>query len=184
MELEHIISDCVNGNSNAQKEIYERFAPRMFSVCIKYSKNRADAEDFLHDGFIKIFEKIGQFQHKGSFEGWIRRIMVNNILEHFRKNSKYYFEDEEKIPSVSEDIIIEIDNPNEKQLSYQEILEYIDKLPERYKMVFNLYVLEGYSHKEISEEMDISIGTSKSNLSRARQWLKDYISKNIKVAII
>ncbi len=184
MELESIIAGCIEGKRDAQKLLYEKFASRMFSVCLKYSKNRTDAEDFLHDGFIKIFEKIGQFQHKGSFEGWIRRIMVNNILENFRKNSKYHFEEEDKIPAIIDDNNNETEESHEEQMSYNEILECIDQLPSRYKMVFNLYVIEGFSHEEISKEMGISIGTSKSNLSRARQWLKDYINEKTKVAAI
>jgi len=178
LELQKIIEECVEGKREAQRVLYEKFAPRMFAVCLRYAKNRTDAEDFLHDGFIKIFENIDQFKHKGSFEGWIRRIMVNNILEYFRKNSKYHLEDETHLPPMPTE-------ENEEQsefedIKYSEILKWIDQLPERYKMVFNLYVIENYSHNEIAKEMGISVGTSKSNLSRARQWLKDYISKEVK----
>ena len=173
MELKEIIEDCTKGKRDAQRKLYELFAPRMFSVCLQYSKNRADAEDFLHEGFIKVFDKIGQFKHTGSFEGWMRRIMVNTVLETFRKNSKYRFVDETHLPPLSEEIDFELKKENEVQLI--DIMTWIDQLPERYKMVFNLYVLEDLSHEEISKEMGISVGTSKSNLSRARQWLQKHI---------
>lgn len=173
MELKEIIDDCTKGKRDAQRKLYELFAPRMFSVCLQYAKNSADAEDFLHEGFMKVFDKIGQFKHAGSFEGWMRRIMVNTMLETFRKNSKYRFVDESHLPPLSEEI--EVDAKNEENVQLQDIMKWIDQLPERYKMVFNLYVLEDFSHEEISKKMGISIGTSKSNLSRARQWLQKHI---------
>lgn len=178
LEIKKVIEDCTKGDRDAQKKLYEIFAPRMFAVCLQYTKNRTDAEDFLHEGFIKVFEKIGQFKHAGSFEGWIRRVMVNNILEEFRRNSKHRMLDETHLPPLTEE---NKTAPTSKETpKLQEIMSWINELPERYKMVFNLYVLEDMTHEEISKKMGISVGTSKSNLSRARQWLQKHIKSEAK----
>lgn len=175
--LDKIITDCQKGDSQAQKLLYEQFAPRMFAICMRYCKNRMEAEDLLHEGFIKIFTKIGQFRNTGPFEGWMRRIMVNNILEYFRKNKNINHVDVKSIPPD----LVEDDHENQEEstpdINY--IMQLVNELPERYRMVFNLYVVEGFSHEEIAKEMEISVGTSKSNLSRARQWIKDRISKKV-----
>jgi RNA polymerase sigma-70 factor (ECF subfamily) len=139
----------------------------MYGVCLRYSKDSAEAEDNLQEGFIRVFTKIDQFGFKGSFEGWIRRIMVNTALEKFRKKDQLY---------PVEDIIIYEDisltDDTISQMSAEDLLKMIQKLPPRYRMVFNLYVIEGYSHQEIGAMMNISEGTSKSNLSRARMILQ------------
>lgn len=143
------------------------FAPKMFGVCLRYSKNTAEAEDNLQEGFIKVFAAIKGFRHEGSFEGWMRRIMVNVALEKFRKQQLMVSIDDIRIyesEQASEDVMAEI--------SANELLELIRELPPRYQMVFNLYVMEGMNHEEISREMNISVGTSKSNLARARDILK------------
>ncbi|MDI9539039.1 MAG: sigma-70 family RNA polymerase sigma factor, partial [Bacteroidota bacterium] len=134
-----------------------------------------EAEDFLHEGFLKIFDNIGQFESKGSIEGWLRRVMVNNILESYRKNSKYSFVDDsdinlaERYDDTEEDDGIEV--------SMSELHALIEQLPDRYKLVFKLYVLEQFSHEDIAKSLNISVGTSKSNLARARQWLQKRIDK-------
>lgn len=166
-DLKKIIDECVAGKGHAQAKLYELFAPKMFGVCLRYAADTAEAEDNLQEGFIKVFKYIGKFKHKGSFEGWIRRIMVNVSLEKFRKQHFMYpVEDIEIYESnvFANDILDEI--------SVQELVELIQELPPRYRMVFNLYVMEGMSHQEISKKMNISIGTSKSNLSRAREILQ------------
>lgn len=134
-----------------------------------------EAEDYLHEGFLKIFDKIGQFTGRGPIEAWMRRVMVNTILESFRKNAKYSFVDESNI-ALSEDMNQEPEQ-DEAELSINELEALIEQLPERYKLVFKLYILEDYTHDEIAKELSISVGTSKSNLARARQWLKTRIEK-------
>ena len=165
--LEDCIRKCSSGDCKAQTALYNHFAPKMFGVCLRYSKDTTEAEDALQEGFIRIFTKIDQFGYKGSFEGWMRRIMVNQCFEKFRKNSHLYpVEDMVVYEGVSfaEDTI--------SGISADDLLKIIQELPPRYKMVFNLYAIEGYSHQEIGKMMNISEGTSKSNLSRARVILQ------------
>lgn len=166
-DLRKIIDDCAAGKPKAQEALYRMFAPKMFGVCLRYSASQQEAEDNLQDGFIKVFANIKGFRHEGSFEGWMRRIMVNVALEKYRKNKVVFGVEDMRLydnADTSEDIL--------SVLSEQELLRLIQELPPRYRMVFNLYVIEGWSHKEISEELEISEGTSKSNLARARDILK------------
>ena len=146
------------------------FAKKMFGVCLRYAKDYTEAEDILHDGFIKVFEKIELFKYKGSFEGWIRRIMVNTALERLRKQSILYPVNdfmENSLDYSYENIIDEI--------STKDLLALIQDLSPKYRIVFNLYAIEGYSHQEIGEKLGIAVGTSKSNLSRARQILQQKV---------
>jgi len=166
-DFKAIISECNAGNQKALAELYHQFAPKMYGVCLRYAKDTNEAEDNLQDGFIKVFNSLKNFRSDGSFEGWIRRIMINVSLEKLRKQNKMYpVEDVSVYDSVnfSDDIIAKI--------SADDLMKLIQKLPPRYRMVFNLYVIEGYSHQEIATEMQITQGTSKSNLSRAREILK------------
>lgn len=166
-ELKNIINECASGNVRAQEKLYRMLAPKMFGVCLRYSKDRTEAEDNLQEGFVKVFSNIKSFRHEGSFEGWVRRIMVNVSLSKFRKQHVLYpVEDIGKYDSVqiSDDILAKI--------GAEDLLGLIQQLPPRYRMVFNLYVMEGLNHREISEAMEISVGTSKSNLARARDILK------------
>jgi RNA polymerase sigma-70 factor (ECF subfamily) len=145
----------------------------MFGVCLRYSKDTGDAEDILQEGFVRVFTKIGQYEFKGSFEGWIRRIMVNTALEKFRKHDRLY--------PVEEMAVYESSNWCDETISLitaDDLMRIIQELPPRYKMVFNLFAIEGYSHVEISEMMQISEGTSKSNLSRARVILQKKVLEN------
>lgn len=166
-ELKNIIQECASGNVRAQETLYRMFAPKMFGVCLRYSKDRTEAEDNLQEGFIKVFQYIKKFRYEGSLEGWIRKIMVNVSLAKFRKQNVMYpvenIGDYEK-PTVSDEII--------EKISADELLTLIQELPPRYRMVFNLFVIEDMNHKEISKEMQITEGTSKSNLARARDILK------------
>ncbi len=152
----------------AQSEVYQLYADILFSVCLKYSRNYQDAEDTLQDSFLTIFSKINQFKNKGSFEGWLKRITIHTALQKYRKNSPLQIV---KDVSNSDDIEEEL-NFDEYSFDINFLLSLIQQLPDRYRLIFNLYVLDNYSHKEISEMLSISIGTSKSNLSRARQILK------------
>ncbi len=174
-DLNKIIKACRQGERDAQEKLYRLYGSKLFAVCIKYSNNRTEAEDFFHEGFIKIFENIKQYRFEGSFEGWMRRIMVNTVLEAYRKNKNIFFLDESNIPLESVD---ESTGENEEglKISVENILEIAKELPERYKLVFNLFILEEFTHEEIAQKLGISIGTSKSNLSRARQWLRKRLS--------
>ncbi|PZR23223.1 MAG: RNA polymerase subunit sigma-70 [Flavobacterium psychrophilum] len=168
MGLDQLIKDCQSNSIRAQEQLYKLLAPKMFAACLKYSRNRADAEDNLQDGFLLIFQKIGQFQFKGSFEGWAKRVMINNVLQKYRSEGIFELVSE-NIPDVAD---VEIES---ESISMDYLVGIIQELPDRYRMVFNLYVIDGYSHKEIAEMLSITDGTSKSNLARARMILKEKI---------
>ena len=168
MSLNELVKQCAKNDRRAQEEIYQLFSGKLFSICLKYSKNKQEAQDNFQDGFITIFDKIGQFKFKGSFEGWLKRVMVNTILLKYRqKNVLSLITDE-----IPDEVIVDIDD---EEVSLDFLLNLIQELPDRYRMVFNLYVLDGYSHKEISKMLQIAEGTSKSNLARARNILKQKI---------
>lgn len=177
MGLDQLINDCKQNNAKAQEQIYKLFAPKFFGVCLKYSANYAEAEDNLQDGFIIIFKKIEQFTFKGSFEGWAKRIMINNALQKYRNQVRFLEVVNDKI---GEEEIPEIDD---QDISLDYLMKIIQELPDRYRLVFNLYVLDGYAHKEIAEMLGITTGTTKSNLARARvilqEKIKQYTGKNI-----
>lgn len=165
--LEETIRKCASGDRKAQTALYNHFASKMYGVCLRYSKDNNEAEDNLQDGFIRVFMKISQFGFKGSFEGWMRRIMVNTSLEKFRRNNHLYpVEDMIAFESV------QVPEQTISAISADDLLKIIQELPPRYRMVFNLYAIEGYSHQEIAKLMKITEGTSKSNLSRARVILQ------------
>lgn len=170
MSLEQLISKCSNNDTKAQSELYNLFSSKLFSICLKYSRNYAEAEDNLQDAFVIIFNKISQFKHKGSFEGWLKRITINTALQCYRNKGVFDIIKEDSI----EDVILEVDDDD---VTIDFLLKIIQELPDRYRLVFNLYVLDGYSHKEIANMLNITTGTSKSNLARARQILKDKIEK-------
>lgn len=170
IDIDHIIEGCQKKDPKAQRMLYEHYSATMYGVCLRYSKSADDAKDTLHEGFLKIFEKINQYESRGAFEGWIRRIMVNTALEKFR--NKY------KMIALQENLSnldTSVDNDLSENLTVKEILAIIDELSPQYKLVFNLYAIEGYSHKEISNMLNISEGTSKSNLSRARSILQEKV---------
>lgn len=176
MGLELLIKNCQKGNSDAQRIIYDMFAPKMYGVCLRYCKNQHEAEDCLQDGFIKVFLKIDNFKFKGSFEGWVRRIIVNTIMESFRSKNPTLPVDDFTPFNLTDDNM----EVTEQLIKEDELLKLIEALPPQYKMVFNLYAIEDYSHVEIAQTLGISVGTSKSNLSRARQWLKERVSEKIR----
>lgn len=172
-DLSQLIKDCAAGKPKAQARLYQLFAPKMYGVCMRYCKDQTEAEDNLQDGFMKVFEKIGTFRHEGSFEGWIRRIMVNVSLEKYRKQHLLYPVEDMAVydtPDFKDEIISEI--------SANDLMKLIQELPPRYRMVFNLFIFEGMNHKEIADELKISEGTSKSNLARARMILKKKVVMN------
>ncbi|MGX1928136.1 RNA polymerase sigma factor [Flagellimonas sp. 2504JD4-2] len=176
MDLEELIHNCKKGKRQAQAELYRKYSGILFGMCLKYSRNKTEAEDNLHDSFMTIYDKIDQFNFNGSFEGWIKRITVNTVLQKYRK--------EQHLNVVSENIGEELDVDTEQaDISLSTLLGYIQELPNKYRLTFNLYVLDGYSHKEISEMLGTSTGTSKSNLARAKMILREKIEKeNINIA--
>ena len=168
MGLEILIENCKKNDTKAQSELYKLFSRKMFALCLKYSRNRAEAEDNLQDSFMTIFKKIEQYDNKGAFEGWIKRITINTALQRYRGQSLLNIVNEENI----EDVSVE-DEDNDLSIDF--LLNCVQELPDRYRMVFNLYALDGYSHKEIADMLAITTGTTKSNLARARMILKEKI---------
>ncbi len=168
-EIKNIINGCLKGDRRDQELLYRRYAARLYAVCLQYSGNDEEARDILQEGFIKIYENLVHYKFEGSFDGWVRRIMVNTALEKFRsKHNLYRVDDIDQIPEPN----AEPDNEDYAGLEARDLMEIIRELPPRYRIVFNLFAIEGYSHKEISDMMSISEGTSKSNLSRARVILQ------------
>ncbi|PQJ76848.1 RNA polymerase subunit sigma-70 [Polaribacter glomeratus] len=167
MNLEKLIEECCEQNLTAQSKVYQLFAGKLFPVCLKYSRNYQDAEDTLQDSFLTIFDKIKQYKSKGSFEGWLKRIAINTALQKYRKKEPLYIKSKEV-----ETLDLEEESFENVDFDVNFLLELIQKLPDRYRLVFNLYVLDDYTHKEIAQMLRISEGTSKSNLSRARYILK------------
>jgi RNA polymerase sigma-70 factor (ECF subfamily) len=168
LSLNKLIKQCADNDRKAQEQIYQLFAGKLFSICLKYSKNKQEAQDNFQDGFVTIFNKIGQFKFNGSFEGWMKRVMINTVLVKYRKKNVLNIVTEE----IPDEVIVDIDDD---EVSLDFLLSLIQELPDRYRMVFNLYVMDGHSHKEISKMLQIAEGTSKSNLARARAILKTKI---------
>lgn len=176
MILEELIHKCKKGDRSAQEYLYRRYGDILFGICLKYSRNKTEAEDNLHDSFMTIYDKIGQFKFKGSFEGWLKRITVNTVLQKYRKQT--YLQAVNENQGEVEEEVYEFDG-----IALNTLLQYIQELPNKYRLTFNMYVLDGYTHKEISEILGTSQGTSKSNLARARMILKEKIKKeNINIA--
>lgn len=170
-----LIRECAEGNRAAQKKLYERYAKMMFGVCLRYCSNNEEAKDILQDGFMKVFSKIGQFAHAGSFEGWMKRIFVNTALEYYRIN---------KVHMYHSDVDTAADNHYHdytvERIGQKEILGVMNKLAPGYRMVLNLFIVEGYGHAEIAQMLGITEGTSKSQLSRARVLLQEELTKVMK----
>jgi len=168
---EELLEGCRKGKASAQRKLYDRLAPKMLGVCIRYIKDKEEAEHVMIGGIVKVFDKLEQFKGDGSFEGWVRRIVVNDCLMYIRKNRNM---------SLQSDIEEAESDPNlkvaEEKLDVQDLLRLIDELPFGYRTVFNLYAIEGYNHAEIAKQLDISENTSKSQLSRARKWLQNRLA--------
>lgn len=173
---EDFIGRCLDNDPKAQGELYQRLAPKMFGICLRYTRNRMEAEDILQEGFIKVFRHLKDYRNDGSLEGWIRRTMVNTAINFYKKRAKYQ---NDVSLDQSEPINQEEESAIDK-LSAMELLDHIRELPDGYRMVFNLNVIEGYTHKEIGEMLNISENTSKSQLSRARNVLQGKLKNNVK----
>lgn len=167
-----LIKGCIREDKKSQEVFYRMYAGKMMGICMRYAKNREDAEDILQEGFIKVFNNLKNFKAEGSLEGWVKRIMINTALLHYRKNLKYSDHvDLEYAGAEINDIDIL------SAISAKDLMSMVQAMPDGYRMVFNLYVLEGYIHKEIGEMLGINEGTSKSQLARARKYLMDLIKK-------
>jgi RNA polymerase sigma-70 factor (ECF subfamily) len=172
---EELVQKCIANERQYQELLYQKYADQMYTVCISYCKDQDEACDILQEGFIKVFRKIDQFQATSSLKSWIRRIMVNTALDHYRKKKRH----EEKIDSYKQ---ISISNTTVnnvlEQISVKELIRLVNELPTKAALVLKLYAVEGYAHKEIAEKLNITEGTSKSQLHRARTLLKQLLSKN------
>lgn len=169
-----LINGCMVGDRQMQEELYRRLAPKMYAVCLRYAIHVEEAEDILQEGFIKVFKKLGSFRNEGSFEGWIRRIFVNTAIEHFRRGRYLQPVTEKEERTIEGNYLSPLDDMAEK-----DILSLIQQLSPGYKTVFNLYVIEGYTHKEIADMLGITEGTSKSQLSRAKVILQNLVKEFI-----
>lgn len=178
-KLDILLKECKRGKSGSQEELYRRFASAMYGLCLQYASCEDDAQDILQDGFIKIFAKLDQVKNPAALPGWIRRVIINTALERYRSQIIL-----QRVDEVREEYDEATGNEALERITCDELTGLIQTLTPRYRMVFNLYAIEGYSHREISEELGISVGTSKSNLSRARTILQEKILNMYGSAIV
>ena len=160
-----LIEACLKENPSAQRFLYDKFSSKLYGICLRYSKNDEEAQDILQDSFVKIFTKLHTYQFTGSFEGWLKRITTNTSIEYYRKKI-----DTEEVDDIKFNPYLSVDS--DKSLEVEELLKMIQELPEGYRMIFNMYAIDGFTHGEIAEKLGISAGTSKSQLSRARAHLQ------------
>ena len=165
MSLEQLINNCKKNDIKAQEQLYRLYSTKLFSVCLKYSRNYEEAQDNLQEGFLLIFEKINQFSYKGSFEGWMKRILINYVLQQYRKETFLNIVDEN---FEDKEVEVEIDD---EDVSMDYLLKIIQELPDKYRLVFNLYVIDGYSHQEIADMLKISLSLAKVRVFRAKKML-------------
>jgi RNA polymerase sigma factor (sigma-70 family) len=173
MTEEAILQGCLHNQPVAQRELYNRFSPKMLAVCYRFAHNREDAEDMLQEAFIKVFSQIHTFQNKGAFEGWIRRIIVHTCINHLKKNKRF----NESVDIINANGIQVREESIPSIVQAKQIVECIRLLPIGYRTVLNLYAIEGYSHKEIAEMLDVEESTSRSQYTRAKQMLEDILLK-------
>ncbi|MDF1866112.1 MAG: sigma-70 family RNA polymerase sigma factor [Saprospiraceae bacterium] len=170
---EQLVKSCLRGDSTAQRALYEHFKVPMFRLCLRYAKDRPEAEDLLQDGFIRVFLDLHQYKFNGALGGWIRRVIVNVALQHIRKNKK--MSNVVELETVVNDY--QTDEDVFSNMGVKALTKIIQKLPPGYRAVFNMYVIEGYSHKEIAEKMNFTVGSSKSQLSKAKAMLREMLEK-------
>ena len=180
MTEEQLIKACIRENAASQKELFVRYSSRMLGVCYRYARSSADAEDILQDAFIKVFDKLHQFKFEGSFEGWIRKVVVNTAL---KKYSVQRYEKEITGYEINDKDESAADAPAYSHLSHKELMQLIMQLPDGYRIIFNLYVIEGYQHDEIAEMLGIQPGTSRSQLVKARNLLQKQITALQKITV-
>ncbi len=175
--VEKIIKDCLKSKRKAQKQLYDLFSAKMYGVCMRYASNHHDAQDILQEGFLIVFNKLHTYKHKGSFEGWVRRIMVNVAAQKYREKISHlrveYLDDEKA--NLEQAVECE-------KFEAKELVGMVQTLPAQYRIVFNMYAIEGYSHKEIAETLNVSENTSRSNFFRARNILIEKLQEEDKMA--
>jgi len=180
-DIKRVIDGCIKGQRKYQEVLHKAFYSKMLGVCLRYASNTAEAEDLLHDGFIKVYQKLPNYKYEGSFEGWIRRIIANNSIDFVRRKKEFTVsfgeENQHIINDRRDDSASSLEEIQITEFKAKQIIEAIQELSPAYKIVFNMYVLEDMTHKEISEEIGISIGTSKSNLSKAKERIREILAK-------
>jgi RNA polymerase sigma-70 factor (ECF subfamily) len=180
-EIKSIIEGCVRGDKRAQDTLYKKYASLLYGICLRYAKNRMEAEDVLQEVFVKIYNNIHSYHHDGRFEGWLRRIAVNTSITQYRKNLKHAYQEDVDDLVRSKNDPMEVEN---LEFTAEEMMLCINKLPAGYKTVFNLYVIEGFMHKEIADMLEIDVNTSKSQLSRAKTYLQRELAEISKIKTI
>ncbi len=166
--LENVIEGCIKNRRKEQIELYNYYAPMLLAICARYVADKSEAEDILQEGFFKVLRSIKEYTGKGHFENWMRKIMVNTAITHYHREKKHYYHEE--IETVK-DFELKFDLSPDKALEEHELFELLARMPEGYRMIFNLYAIEGYKHKEIAEQLNIDESTSKTQYLRARNWL-------------
>lgn len=179
-DVGRLVNNCIKGDRLSQEVFYKNFYSKMMAICARYAYNTDEAKDILHDGFIKIFNKLPGFKNEGSLEGWVRRIMVNNAIDHVRKRKETFIsiDNENIFENIRNDSDEEAENEMFITIKAELLLKLIQKLTPAYRTVFNMYVIENYSHKEIAEILGINIGTSKSNLAKAKIKLREFYKEH------
>ncbi len=173
VDLKNLVKGCQKGEKGYQKALYDKYAPKMLGVCMRYARDRSEAEDYLQEGFIKVFNNLEKLRNPNQLEGWIEKIMVNTALEHIRKKKTVNGQEVD----LEENMDLEEDEQVTGELSRNELLKVIQDLPSGFRAVFNMYAIEGYSHKEIAQMLDITEGTSKSQYARAKSLLQKKVKK-------
>lgn len=186
--IQELVRGCIESDRKAQRQLYEMFYGKMMGVCLRYANDSNQAKDILQDGFIKVFRNLERYNFSGSFEGWVRRIMVNTAIDYFRKSRSSHvllLPDEQAIESVEaevEESEVDIDPNDEPEFTMKDVIEAMQELSPAYRAVFNLFVMENRSHQDIAEELNISVGTSKSNFSKAKANIRKILLKKRKQA--
>ncbi len=175
IDLDQVIIGCKKSKRRAQLALYEHYSPLLLGVCLRYVHERSEAQDILQESFLKIFKNIKDYSGKGHFENWMKRIVVNTAITYFHKEKKHYYHDE--IDEVNESDI-RLDISPEKEFETRELYQLLKTMPEGYRMIFNLYAIEGYKHKEIAEKLKIDESTSKTQFLRAKKWIVKEMKKH------
>jgi RNA polymerase sigma-70 factor (ECF subfamily) len=177
-DLKEVVEGCIRGKRKYQKILFEMFYGKMLAVCYRYAKDQDEAQDMVQNGFIKIFKKLDVYNFEGSLEGWIRRIMVNTAIDQIRKNKRdpFFIDDDQRIKNIEEEVPFSEEDEYETKIKAETAIKAISELSPAYRLVFNMYVIEGFTHKEIANYLGISEGTSKSNLAKAKQKLRSQLT--------
>ncbi len=173
-QIKALLHDCQKGSREAQKKLYELFYGYAMSVCLRYTKTKEEAKEIMNDGFMKFFTHMHQHDERASVKSWLRRIMINTAIDHYRKHNKHY-----NHKDIDDTVVQNIPDSTQgtEPISYDDLIQMVQKLPDSYRTVFSLYVIDGYSHEEIAKQLGIVVGTSKSNLFKAREHLKNQLKK-------